>query len=292
MGRRIFQLASLAFSFGTQFPSLAASSETPDAIVILSVLLDGKPDAELQSLLTDHLKLDGQPLQDGILGPEEKTCQQSDCMGLIIQRRPGAGRILRADIETIAATTDGQASSPTYKIVVSEFIQAGRKSWSQSAFCNPCVSRKALATTLNSVAIQTLSGPSIAVLPEQMSSQGPVRPPRSPWTKARIATVATLGGASAVALILGGVLLSLNGQATSAYQCTPRNATPLPADPSACLYTTVPIGATFIGAGAALGVTTITLALIWSSSGKSQKKSPSVKSPYSAIPSETPATIP
>ena len=292
MGRWFFPLASLLFLIGTCFPCGAASAETHDGIIILSVLLDGKPSAELQSLLTEHLKLDGQPMLESSLSSDEKICRQADCMSLIIQRRPGVGRLLRADIETLPAPSDGQIILPTYKVSVSEFVQASRKSWSKSAFCTSCASQKALSTILNNVAIQALSGPSPPAGTQQASPAGTVAPLPVPWTRARIATVATLGSASGVALIVGGVLISLNGQATSAYQCTPSRATPLPADPSACLFTTLPIGASLVGVGAALGVTAITLAFSWPGPGKKQRKLLSEETPYSITPSEIPPATP
>lgn len=271
MGRQLLQFASLIFLLGVPFPRQAASAETRDGILILSVLRDGKPDAELQSLLTEHLSLEGQPVVGSSLSAEEKSCQQADCMSLIIQKRPGVGRLLRADIETMAVTapTDGQGVAPTYKIAVSGFLLEGRKSWSRSAFCTPCANHKALTTTLKSVAVQTLSGPPAASALEPAT---PLTAPHSSWSRARIATVATLAVVSAGTLIAGGVLVSLNGQATSAYSCMPSQTPDLPVDPHACLYRTLPFGGTLLGVGAATGITAITLSLAWPGSRKLPKK--------------------
>lgn len=268
------QLILILFSIGLYLPDRVAATENRGAVVVLPIAVDAKRDPDLEYFFIEQLRLGGNKVVDSSnLSREEQSCRQAACLSLILERLPDAGRLLRVDIATVnTGATDGAAGARTLKVEVSGFILSGKKSWSRSGFCTPCASQKMLLTTLAGVANQTLAGPPAdAQNPELiLSPAGETSHPKpSRWSRSRIATVAVLGGASLLTLALAAGLSSLNGQPTTFAQCTPVNSTPLPADPNECLFRTLPVlGGTLFASGAALGVTTIALALVWPGQAK------------------------
>lgn len=263
------QLILILLSIGSYLPRRAAATENRDAIVVLPIAVDAKPDPDLEYSFVEQLRLGGNKIVgSSSLSSEEQSCRQAACLSLILERLPDAGRLLRVDIATVnTGAKDGAAGARTLKVEVSGFILSSKKSWSRAGFCTPCLSQKMLLTTLAGVANQALAGPPADTQnPElvQTPAGDTSHPKPSRWPRSRIATVAVLGGASLLTLALAAGLSSLHGQPTTFAQCTPMNPTPLPADPNQCLFRTLPeLGGTLFAGGAALGVTAIALTVIW-----------------------------